>query len=470
MSNIFIGITHAILFFFWGFFAGGPEITTNAPATAKPGETFVVEVTVNKGEYKDFARLLQKLPEGFTASELENDGAKFLFENGEVKFIWYSAPGKNEIKVSYKVTVAPDASGDKQITGKYSYVESGNSASIPTNPVTINIGSGSTVATSGNDGGTNTTTSPVDTMAKPEAVVAIKRTMPADATDAFDVEVSIDKADLRGFAKLEETLPAGFTATAIETDGAKFETEGQKVKFTWFTLPTKNALRVSYKITVATGTSGDQPIAGLFSYVENEKGKNSDIAATTIKITPPAEPVATNTSGDGGNKTPDNGNTGTTGTTTANTNTTGNEENKTPVNGNTGTTTAGNTTTDSGNTGSTTASSGNTGNEENKTPVTSIPSAETGVSFRIQIAALARSAPASEFSNRFGISDRIDAEMHQGLNKYLIGSFPAYQDARNKREDIRGKGVSDAFVTAYNSGRRITVQEALMIGNQKWVR
>jgi hypothetical protein len=58
--------------------------------------------------------------------------------------------------------------------------------------------------------------------------------------------------------------------------------------------------------------------------------------------------------------------------------------------------------------------------------------------------------------------------MHEGMTKFLVGKFPEYKESRNYREAMRAKGVTDAFVTAYNAGKRITVQEALMITRQKW--
>ena len=57
-----------------------------------------------------------------------------------------------------------------------------------------------------------------------------------------------------------------------------------------------------------------------------------------------------------------------------------------------------------------------------------------------------------------------------GFRKYVVGSHDEYKAARDARETFKPKGVVAPFVTAYNRGRRITVQEALMVSSQKWYR
>jgi len=443
IAKTLIAIPNLLVLLFLGLFTDGPTFDLSAPKSVKPGETFTVDVTIHKGEYKDFARFLHKLPEGFTAAEVETDGAKFLFENGEVKFIWYSSPSKKDLKISYKVTVPGNASGEQQITGKYSYVDAdGSSAAVTLDPHTF------TVAGEMITGATGTTgTQPVDSMAKPPANIIVKRNAPATAKGEFNVEISISKGDLRSFAKIEETLPEGFTAVEGETEGSKFTFENNKVKFTWFDLPERGDLKVSYKVVLSPDVDGMQTINGLFSYVENEQGKIINLDPSGISVT--GNPAAITSTGA-------TGTTGATGSTGA----TGPTGDIARVDGATGSTGS----TGSGETG--TGSTGATGS----TGVTSVTPAQTGVNYRVQIAAMRRMVETSVFAGTFNISEKIDMEMQDGLNKYLVGGFSAYPDARNKREDIRGRGVRDAFVTAYNNGKRITVQEALMITRQTWVR
>lgn len=440
------------------FFADGITVTQNVPSKAKPDSEFTVELTINKGTVGGFAKLQQDLPEGFTAVQDENNGASFTFTNQAVKFIWMSLPSDKEFKIKYKVKVAAGISGDKTIAGKFSYVSDNVKQSIDITPSTITIGEKAsepvltttttepvttntvtttepvTTNTTTTEPVTTTTTEPVktSTSSEPSSVTCV-RNAPVNISGDFTVEISVNKGNVTGFAKLMETLPAGFTATAGESQGASFSFDAttQKVKFVWVSMPSQTEFKISYKVAVASGISGSQNIDGVFSYIENDETKKYVLPTTTVTI-----------------------GTGTVATTNITTTTTE------PVN------TTTNTTTEPVNTNTTTTTTTNNTISATNT----IPAVQGNVNYKVQIMALYKAVDASSLSSRYNISSTINTEMADGFTKYTVGSHNEYKAARDAREDIRNKGVVGPFVTAYNSGKRITVQEALMITSQKWYR
>lgn len=91
------------------------------------------------------------------------------------------------------------------------------------------------------------------------------------------------------------------------------------------------------------------------------------------------------------------------------------------------------------------------------------------VNYKIQIAAGHRLVNIKSYFKKFKVKEKVTVIQHEGWHKYTIKNFSEYIDARNYRNKIwASTPIDDAFVAAYNNNQRITVQEALMISNQKW--
>ncbi|MCB0478752.1 MAG: hypothetical protein KDC84_11335 [Crocinitomicaceae bacterium] len=94
----------------------------------------------------------------------------------------------------------------------------------------------------------------------------------------------------------------------------------------------------------------------------------------------------------------------------------------------------------------------------------------TDVTYKVQIMAAHKVVGKEYFQRMHKFNTEFTVEAHEGWQKYIIGNFPEYQFARDKREELRGStNLPKPFVTAYNKTKRITVQEALVLSNQKWV-
>lgn len=118
-------------------------------------------------------------------------------------------------------------------------------------------------------------------------VVAIKSAAPqlVNPGDEFMVRIRIDKAELKKGAVFQQVLPAGFSASAILTDEAKFNFENQMVRFVWDNLPAKNSLIIAYKVKADDQTTGIKNINGTFIYEQNGKTAQLNLPANIIYVT-----------------------------------------------------------------------------------------------------------------------------------------------------------------------------------------
>jgi hypothetical protein len=487
MIRPLILIAQVLFGFLAAWFSNAPTAEVKAPSSAEPGTSFTVEVKINPNGVEDFMRYAMTLPEGWSAEEIKNDGATFLFQQQSARFVWSRVEGRKELNISFKVNVPANASGEVELTHKISHAVDNLPSHVPLTPIKIKVGSGTAA---NNTPSTVPTTSPTDTLEPAPTQVTAYRSITEIQKGEYLVGITLTKGEIKNFAKIQDSLPAGITARAEKKTGSDFEFKNGVVKFTWFQIPTANMINVQYVIVVDPDVDGVQTINGFFSYVEQDKGRLLNIEPT--KFTVVANPALTqnttpenttsNNKTTSGNENTGNGNDAgnkTTNTTTSNSNTqpATNPVVTTPTNSGTGTTTTTTPTTTQNNpvtttTPSTTTNTGNSNsnNSGNGSLSAGNKTSSSGVVYRVQIAAMSRRVPVSYYQSSYSISETINLEQIDGLHKYTVGNFNEYQSARDHRETVKNKGVQGPFVAAYSNGKRITVQEALMISSQKWVR
>jgi hypothetical protein len=456
MIRVLIIVTNLLLALLMNLLSGSPTAVISAPSNVTAGQPFLVEVTINPDGSNGFMRYSMELPDGWTAQKADADGADFYFEKNaandhySAKFLWSQVGDRQVLKVTFYVTPAANASGNFQLGSKLTQMVDNLPEDIILDAVTVRV-----TGAGGNAGGNNIDSNP-DSTAKPSVAVSITRTVPSEPVEKeFLVDVIINKDDLSSFGKFEDSLPAVFTATAVMTDGADFSFENGVARFYWYVLPKKQVLHVQYKVTIAPEAKGEQKFYGHFSYIEGENGKIARANNSSVTIVePPPLALQDNSAGNNVSGTQEN-----TGGTAGGTEETGQGNNTGAIARETNSENA------QSNAGGTQQQNGGAQQQNVKAVVTTT----AGVKFSVQIAAMRRMVPASYFGNLWGIREPIDMAQVEGLNKYTTGIFTGYKEARDHRESLKSKGVPGAFVAAFNSGKRITVQEALMITSQKWL-
>jgi len=464
--SIIIPIIVSILALF-NFYSSDVTIALNMPSSANAGEEFLVEVTISKGDIEGFARFQQDLPVGFTAIPRQTANGDFRFEDQKVKIQWMVVPADRDVIISYAIQVAPTVSGSFTFDGKFSYIlENGvQTATVPSQSITIlgdEMAAGTAESAATTYSYQNVSLKNID---------CIRQKPYLNESNEVIVNLMVNKGDLKDFGKIQEQVPRGYRAESLRSKNGIFTFQNSIIKFLWMNMPVEPQFVVSYKL-IPEGDISDQAflISGTFSYAENERTKTLNIAdrevdlanfkgdelvaSTTPQQAAPTQatepvaavvvPVATITNE--AEKQPEY----VADVTPAETKPEIESETESPSE-------------------NSNMYDVNQESYDNKlAEISGIPSPSEGVGYRVQIAA-GHNLVNEKYFKKLNVTDEVQIEIHEGWHKYTVGNFPMYKDARDYRVYIwNNTPIHDAFVAAYNDGLRITVQEALMIANQKW--
>lgn len=440
-------------------FTGDVTVTQVVPSSIPINTETLIEIHIVKGSVTGFAKVQQDIPAGFTIEPVETKGATFSYKDNRIKFIWMALPAEDEFTISYHIKPIEGTTGEFTLAGKFSFIADSERKNIPIAEakfsVTDEILAGETSETEETtdveeettkentieDITENTTDEETtDTNTTEETVVEkVKVTSNRSITDngdgSYHIKLSINKNGIKGFAKITEQIPDGFVAEEINPNGGVFSFKENSVKFLWMAIPKSEELIVEYLLKKSNASNGEYSINGSFAYLENDITQEHTINASIFVLNVEQEIL-----------TDDTKNTDTEETSTEEIVDNTSEEAETSLQDKVDEQVEDNTT---------------------KEMVTSVPAPETGISYKVQVGAGHQAVSSNWFVIKFNLTEDIKTESHEGWIKYVVGSFNEYKAARDKRNVIRNK-VKRAFVTAYNSGQRITVQEALMISNQKW--
>ena len=458
------------------------KITQDLPASLNPGEEAVVTVNIDKSDVSGFAKLQVTLAPGLRAEMVDNAGASFTFNDQKAKFIWMALPADKNFTLKYRIIADKDAVGHLAVDTRFSYIYENERKNFDSPQSTIAVGDANSLAAE------HIKSSIQEKASNATADVSVKRTVTSVGINQWKVNITLDKTGLQGFGKIEETIPDGYTVIDLKSSSAVFSLNDKTIKYIWYDIPENENVVVTYKMLPVIAMDGITPkITGDFSYLKNEETitipinggvtEPEEILAETTTDTSAAEVVTQSEDklGDIAENVSD-----------TEKGTVSDVVNATPKS----------TVSDSAAKSPTKAKTVNTAEladaKPKETPpakqelpdntetasvksktdgnIVDVPEPERGVFYRVQIAAGKNNLKQPLFAKLYRFDEKFNIENQDGLFKYTTGHFQVYKAARDGRERITAKyeKFRGPFVTAYNSGDRITVQEALMITSQKW--
>jgi hypothetical protein len=414
------------------------EVTHNIPDFLVSGSSYDIDVRINKGGISGFAKFQMEVPEGIDVKSVEINNSSFTFSDGVIKNIWMTVPEDDEILLSYKFNIGPNYQGTGTIKAQFVYIKDNERYSIAMNDHNVTIG---------DEGGIAQAVTESDANFVPEMVIGHRSIKVIDPTE-FEVTIRVEKDGLEGFAKVQDELPEGFTAELLNSGESVFSVVENKIKFIWFNVPANPELEVSYLLRSDRPVTSGVVVNGTFNFIYKDDARFIDLPSEELIIDESEEVLIA-------------------------------EENNEII--------------EEAAVVTTVAVVDEAGEVEEELvevdvveevieeePITAdvqqeaiveTPAPQGSIFYRVQLAAAKNNVKVTYFKNKFKFRGEIYLENHAGWYKYTTGNYEQYVQARNRREEIKaGYQFRGPFVTAYNAGERITVQEALLISKQKWVK
>lgn len=431
-------------------------ITHDGPKTLAIGETSEVKIIINKMDFSGPGRLKLNLEQakGIKISEKENDGASFTFIDNEGLYIWYDLPSSKNIEITYLVTTTNETKGMKKISGTFSFINDNERKQIEIKSYIFEIAEKEEIV---------------------QAPPTVKSVRTIEKNDNhYVVKIHTTKGKHKGFARIKDKLPLNYTAEAIETDGAVFKNIDGSAKFIWSDLAEElESFTVSYKLKHINNLDTSFSINGEYAsehlieegytagieipvsyYIKDSENfayntlENDTTKAKKEKII--LEEIVLNDSIEKEISEPD----------VAIIQEEKEEEAIQQMEPEPDVSIIQE------------EESTETASIDEKILIDNTISTEkvnTQINYKVQILAAHRIAGKEYFAKSFKFNDKFDLENHEGWVKYTTGNFNQYKGARDKRNNLSNHNFPGPFVTAYNNGVRVTVQEALIVSKQSWI-
>jgi hypothetical protein len=409
------------------------KIATVSQATA--GESFTVRLSIAKNSnVEGFARFHVDLPKGFEAEPIdaESAGAVFDFRDQRVRFVWANLPATPEINIAYLIRITePRLKGNLQLAGRFTYMVGQERKTADTN-VAVTIVPSPQVAASDAidieeyqnedaqpqkrvfpDAASATSAVGADSKSVNTSSIFAVRQKPYMVDNEYYVNIQVAKSSFSGSGAVEEELAAPASKVeAIETKGAQFSVDGAKLSFTWADMPKDTgSFVIAYKVTPWHGNA-PLSIRGIFTYRDssgNAASVNIVEREVDFSVHVPVPPLVA-------------------------------------------------------------------AYQPPEAPVVKQPASQPvqrGLVFKVQLLATRQPVQNRDaYFRRYNVTDVVTEEVYEAdpreyTYKYVVGPFKKYEQAQSYRNQVWRKGITDAFVTCYYNGNRITIQEALMISNKK---